>query len=101
MPGGGTSHDVGDYCVLDVGEAIFHVHDRYVGRERRAADPGCLHEQTCFYLPGQYIPAAERIAAVLLQLKNNPALFGGWAAKGEILKPDGEVFEIRPEPPPC
>jgi hypothetical protein len=39
------------------------------------------------------MPKAEQIATALLQLKNNPALFDGWAAQKSIaLKADGRVF---------
>jgi hypothetical protein len=39
------------------------------------------------------MPKAEQIAAVLLQLRNNPALFDKWALQKEItFKADGQVY---------
>jgi hypothetical protein len=38
------------------------------------------------------MPKAEQIATALLQLKNNPALFDGWAARNGAFKPDGQLF---------
>jgi hypothetical protein len=39
------------------------------------------------------MPKAEQIATALLQLKNNPALFDGWAAQNCLaFKADGQVF---------
>jgi hypothetical protein len=39
------------------------------------------------------MPKSEHIATALLQLKNNPALFDGWAAQnGVAFKADGQVF---------
>jgi hypothetical protein len=43
------------------------------------------------------MPKAEQIATALLQFKNNPALFDGWAAQnGLAFKADGQVFS-RPQ----
>jgi hypothetical protein len=39
------------------------------------------------------MPKAEQIATVLLQLKNNPALFDRWAVQnGVAFKADSQVF---------
>jgi hypothetical protein len=84
-----------NYCVLDAGKTRFHVYDRDVVRLRDVTDPTCAHEQTCFYLAHQDMPAAERIATALLQLKNNPALFDGWVVKRAAFKADGQVFSFR------
>jgi len=85
---------MGDYCVLDVGETRFQVYDQYVERVREMS-PACTQDQTCFYVADQYIPAAERIATALLQLKNNPGLFEGWVARNGLFKADGNVFRFR------
>ena len=49
-------------------------------------------EGTCFYPSQQDMPAAEKIATALLQLKNNPALFDKWAVRSGGFKADGELF---------
>jgi len=39
------------------------------------------------------MPKAEQIAAALLQLRNNPALFERWARQRDVaFKADGQVF---------
>ena len=38
------------------------------------------------------MPKAKQIVTALLQLKNNPALFDGWAAQTGAFKADGQVF---------
>ena len=38
------------------------------------------------------MPKAEQIATLLLQLRNNPALFDRWAAQSGAFKADGQVF---------
>ena len=84
------------YCVLDVGNTRFEVHDSYVSRapimagSTAAAKPAA--GGTCFYIPNYYMPVSEKIATALLQLKNNPALFDRWAAQNGTFKPDGKLF---------
>jgi hypothetical protein len=79
--------------VLDVGTTRFEVRDRYVRRLRDLIDPKCACEQTWFYTAHKEMPKAEQIATALLQLKNNPALFDGWAAQNHpAFKADGQVF---------
>jgi hypothetical protein len=84
---------MGRRYVLDVGTTRFEVRDRYVRRLRDLANPQCAYEETCFYLPHKEMPKSEQIATALLQLKNNPALFDGWAAQKSLaLKADSQVF---------
>jgi len=84
---------VGNAYVLDVGEVRFHVRDRHVRRLRDVADPKGGYDGTCFYPLHKGMPEAEEIAAALLQLKNNPALFDKWAVQnGLAFKADGHVF---------
>jgi hypothetical protein len=102
-----------NYCVLDAGKTRFHVYDRNVVRLRHVTDPKsgkgqgvasrllqrisrwtCAPEQTCFNLAHQDMPAAERIATALLQLKNNPELFDSWVDKRAAFKADGHVFSF-------
>ena len=90
---GATQSD--DAYVLDVGKTRFHVGHRYVRRLRDATDPGCAYEETCFYPLHKGMPKAEEIATALLQLKNNPALFDGWAAQNGAFKADGQSFSAR------
>ena len=80
---------IGNHCVLDVEKTRFYVHDSYVSRLRDVTNPKCGGESTCFYL--QDMPAAERIATALLQLKNNPELFDGWLTKRTAFKANGSV----------
>jgi hypothetical protein len=56
------------------------------------SNPKCGYEETCFYPAHKEMPKAEQIATALLQLKNNPALFDGWAAQNGAFKADGQVF---------
>jgi hypothetical protein len=87
---------MGSGYALDVGTTRFQVRDRYVRRMRDVTDPQCVYEEyeeTCFYPAHKEMPKAEQIGTALLQLKNNPALFDGWAAQnGLALKADGQVF---------
>jgi hypothetical protein len=102
-----------NYCVLEAGKTRFHVYDRNVVRLRHVTDPKsgkgqgvasrllqrisrwtCAPEQTCFHLAHQDMPAAERIATALLQLKNNPELFDSWVDKRAAFKADGHVFSF-------
>jgi hypothetical protein len=56
-------------------------------------NPKCAYEETCFYPAHEEMPKAEQIATALLQLKNNPTLFDGWAAQNRLaFKADGQVF---------
>jgi len=87
----------GNGYVLDVGTTRFQVRNRYVRRLRDVNDPKCAYEVTCFYLKFQGMPKAEQIAAALLQLRNNPALFDRWALQRNIaFKADGQVFGPLP-----
>lgn len=83
---------MGNHYLLDVGTTRFHVRDRYVGRLRAAANPNCTYEETCYYSVHKEIPKAEQVAAALLQLKNNPALFDRWAAQTRAVKAEGQAF---------
>jgi hypothetical protein len=84
---------MGGGYALDVGTTRFQVRGRYVRRALDVTDPKCRYEETCFYPAHKEMPKAEQIATALLQLKNNPALFDGWAAQKSIaLKADGRVF---------
>jgi hypothetical protein len=78
--------------ILDVGNTRFHVQGRYVRRLRDSTDPYCGYEETCFYCVQKGMPREEEIATVLLQLRNNPALFDRWAAQCGAYKADGQVF---------
>jgi hypothetical protein len=87
---------VGSYYILDVGETRFEVRDSYVCRMRHMTQPTATFGGTCFYSPNRHMPAAEKIAAALLQLKNNPKLFDKWAAQTGVFKADGELFKSSP-----
>ena len=80
------------YYLLDVGKTRFEVHDSYVSRTLSAAGAEGTPGGTCFYLPNQHMPAAEKIASALLQLRENPRLFDGWASHNGVFKADGELF---------
>jgi len=87
---------MGNSYLLDVGTTRFSVRDRYVGRLRDATDPTCIYRETCFYSAQREMPKAEQIAAALLQLKNNPALFDKWVAQsGLMFKADGTSVQPR------
>jgi len=82
----------GSGYILAVGTTRFQVRDRYVRRLRDVNDPKCAYEETCFYSVFR-MPKAEQIAAALLQLRNNPALFERWARQRDVaFKADGQVF---------
>jgi len=84
---------IGGAYVLHVGTTRFQVRDGYVGRVRDVTNPKCGYEETCFYPVYKEMPKAEQIATALLQLKSNPALFDGWAARNYVaFKADGQVF---------
>ena len=84
---------MGNRYILNVGKTIFHVRDRYVWRLPDSTNPGCGYNETCFYSVHKGIPREEEIATVLLQLKNNPALFDKWVRQnGLAFKADGQVF---------
>jgi hypothetical protein len=86
----------GNSYVLDVGITRFSVRDGYVARLRDATDPSCIYRETCFYSAQRGMPKAEQIAAALLQLKNNPALFDKWVAQdGLMFKADGTTVQPR------
>ncbi len=79
--------------VLDVGKTRFYVRDRFVRRLRDSTNPKCGYEETCFYSVHKGMPRAEEIATVLLQLKNNSALFDKWAMHNDLaFKADGQVL---------
>lgn len=83
----------GNCYSLHVGKTEFRVRGGYVRRKRDVTDPKCEYGETCFYSTQKEIPRAEQIATVLLQLRNNPALFDRWAAQnGLAFKADGQVF---------
>lgn len=78
---------------LDVDTTRFQVWDRFIMRLRGSADPkGRYYEETCFGPAFQGMPRAERIATVLLQLRNNPELFDKWVKKETAFKADGQPF---------
>ncbi len=83
---------MGGAYVLHVGTTRFQVRDGFVSRLQNVTNPKCGYEETCFYPAHKEMPKAEQIATALLQLKNNPALFDGWAARNGALKADGRVF---------
>jgi len=82
----------GNGYILDVGATRFQLRDRYVKRMPDRSDPKAGYEETCFYSAFQGMPKAEQIAAALLQLRNNPALFDKWAQKDLAFKADGQLF---------
>lgn len=86
------ARQMGSRYILDVGNTTFHVRDRYVRRLRDSTDPQCEYAETCFYCVHKGMPREEEIATVLLQLRNNPALFDRWAAQSGAYKADGQVF---------
>jgi hypothetical protein len=77
---------------LNVGATKFHVRDGHVGRLRDTDNPKAAYEETCFYSAEKGMPKAEQTATVLLQLKNNPALFDRWTAQCGSFKADGQAF---------
>jgi hypothetical protein len=84
---------MGNGYVLDVGATRFHVREGYVGQMQDLNDPKCAYKETCFYSTCREIPKAEQIAAALLQLASNPALFDKWVVQdGRMFKADGQVF---------
>jgi hypothetical protein len=84
---------IGGAYALHVGTTRFQVCDRYVRRVQDVTNPKCGYEETCFYPAHEEMPKEEQIATALLQLKNNPALFDGWAAQNHVaFKADGQVF---------
>ena len=86
---------MGSSYVLNVGKARFHVRDRFVTRMPEG-DPRWARRETCFH-PAHQGMAAEQIATVLLELKNNPGLFDSWAYNREqAFKADGQTFN-RPQ----
>jgi hypothetical protein len=84
--------EMGNGYDLNVGAIKFHVRDGYVGRLRETDNPKGRYEETCFYSAEKGMPKAEQTATVLLQLKNNPALFDRWAAQCGAFKADGQAF---------
>jgi hypothetical protein len=84
---------IGGGYALDVGTTRFKVRDGYVRRVQDVTNSKCGYEETCFYPAHEEMPKAEQIATALLQLKSNPALFDGWAARNYVaFKADGQVF---------
>ena len=83
---------IGGAYALDVGTTRFQVRDGYIRRVQNVTNPKCGYEETCFYPAHKEMPKAEQIATALLHLKNNPALFDGWAARNGAFKADGQVF---------
>jgi hypothetical protein len=83
-----------DGYVLDVGTVRFQVGERFVLRLRGGTNDKSPYEQTCYFCPNKAMPTAERIATVLLMLKNNPALFDAWATRYTLaFKADGQMFK--------
>ena len=84
-----------DGCyMLDMGEVQFYVSDRQVRRAEKSGKAVVSRTQTCFYIPQQSMPAEEKIATVLVQLKGNPALFELWAKQCGTFRADGEMFSL-------
>ena len=83
---------MGSGYALDVGVTRFQVCGSYVRRMQDVNNPKSAYEKTCFYTAEKNMPKAEQIATVLLQLKNNPALFDRWAAQCGAFKADGQPF---------
>jgi hypothetical protein len=84
---------IGNSYVLNIGKTQFSVRDGYVKRLWDTTDPKCRYEETCFYCTNKEVPKAEQIATALLQLRDNPALFDGWAdQQGLAFKADGQIF---------
>ena len=84
---------MGNRYILKVGKTIFHVRDRYVWRLPDSTNPECGYNETCFYPLHKGMPGEEEIAAALLQLRNNPALFDKWVIQhGVAFKADGQKF---------
>lgn len=84
---------MGNRSILNVGKTIFHVRDRYVWRLPDPTNLECGHNETCFYSVHKGMPREEEIATVLLQLKNNPALFYKRVRQNGLpFKADGQVF---------
>jgi hypothetical protein len=90
------------YCILDVGNTRFEVHDSYVSRTAigsNSRETTKAARGTCFYIPNERMPVSEKIATALLQLKNNPGLFEKWAAQTGAFKADGEqLADVRGGP---
>ena len=79
--------------VLNIGKTRFSVRAGYARRLQDPTDPKCRYEETCFYSSNKEVPREEQIASVLLQLRNNPALFDAWIAqRGLAFKADGQAF---------
>jgi hypothetical protein len=85
------------YCILNVSQRRFEVHDSYVSCTSEAT---AVSRGTCFYVPNQRMPVSEKIANALLQLKTNPQIFDRWAAQTGAFKPDGDLFEQPGQNPP-
>ena len=84
---------MGSRYILHVGKTIFHARDRYVWRLPNSTNSQSGYNETCFYSAQKGMPREEEIATVLLQLKNNPALFDKWVIRnGLAFKADGQVF---------
>ena len=78
---------------LKTKDARFLVNSYYVQRLTKNVAGGVCFEQTCYYIPDFRIPAPERIATVLLQLRSNPSLFDQWAGRSGCYKADGTRFQ--------
>src|SRR2546429_4957567 len=79
-----------------VGTTRFEVRDRYFRRLRDLTDPKCAYEETCFYSAHKEMPKAEQIATALLQLRNNPAFFDGWAHQCGLVFESGRWSGVHP-----
>jgi len=85
---------MGNCYVLDVGKTRFFVRAAFVKCLRDVTDPKCAREETCFYPARQEMPAAEKIATALLQLRSNPLLFAKWSAKSGAFNATGEPAQL-------
>ena len=84
---GAKEGDDGTYH-LTAGGRHFLVDSKFV----RVVSP--RSESTCFSVAADPdMPSAEVVASVLLQLKNNPRLFGKWRQlRGYTFKANGKMF---------
>ena len=84
----GAKQVYGDSYRLKAGRMHFLVDSKFV---RVVSHPG---ESTCFSVAtDRDMPSAEVVASALLQLKNNPRLFGKWRElQGYMFKANGKMF---------
>ncbi len=84
----GAKEVCGESYRLTAGRIHFLVDSKFV----RVVSP--RSESTCFSVAADPdMPSAEVVASVLLQLKNNPRLFGKWRQlRGYTFKANGKMF---------